>query len=166
MGDRVTKVTKLEEVINYRKIFDEHGEQTSLSKMRQFLPMYYDDNENEENCEMWNITVENLLFGKENGSFIDLKLGTSTLTSDKDHQKTRVATRAIVDKFTCSRDHGFTICGMNMKDPCTGKLRTSDRFPAGKTTKKQPPNNLEEAEEYLTAFFSSCEGGAIDIEAI
>ena len=83
-GDRVTKETKLEEVINYRKIFDDHGEATSLTKMRQFLPMYYDDTPNEDNPEKWMITVENLLYGKEQGSFVDLKLGTSTLTSDKD----------------------------------------------------------------------------------
>ena len=119
-GDRVTKVTKIEEVISYRKIFDEY-ETSSLTKMQQFLPKYYDDNPIEEDPEMWNLTVENLLYGKEKGSFIDMKLGTSTLTSDKDDQVTRIATRKLVDElYTCSGKHGFTICGMNLKNPFTG----------------------------------------------
>ena len=90
-GDRVTKETKLEEVINYRKIFNEFEPPTSLTKMREFLPKYHDDGPHEKDAEKWMITVENLLFGKENGSFVDLKLGTSTLTSDKDEQQIKIA---------------------------------------------------------------------------
>ena len=80
-GDRVTKVTKIDEVINYRAIFDDYCKPNTLTTLRKFLPMYYDDRQNEDSRgEKWDITVENLLYGKENGSFIDLKLGTSTLT--------------------------------------------------------------------------------------
>ena len=110
-------------MINYRKIFDDHAEPTSLTKMRQFLPKYHDDGPHEKDPEKWMITVENLLFGKENGSFVDLKLGTSTLTSDKDERQIKIAERKMVDAWTCSAEHGFTICGMNMKDPSTGKPR-------------------------------------------
>ena len=116
----MTKVTKLEEVISYRKIFDDY-EKSSLTKMREFLPMYYDDSPFEKDPEKWYITVENLLYGKEKGSFIDMKLGTSTLTSDKADRVTSIASRHMVDNlYTCSGKHGFTICGMNLKDPITG----------------------------------------------
>ena len=77
-------------MINYRKIFDDHEVPTSLTKMREFLPKYHDDGPHEKDPEKWMITVENLLFGKENGSFVDLKLGTSTLTSDKDEQQIKI----------------------------------------------------------------------------
>jgi hypothetical protein len=163
----VTKVTKLDEVINYRKIFDDHGAETSLTKMRKFLPMYYDDEEIPDNCERWNITVENLLFGLENGSFIDLKLGTSTLTQDKDDRATQIVSRSAIDKlYTCSGEHGFTICGMNLKNPTTGKPRNTEKFKDGKVGKTKPPNNLEEAQEYLTHFFQSEEDGKMDAQAI
>ena len=48
-GEKVTKETKHEEVINYDKIFNDYLEPTSLTKLRQFLPMYYGREENEEN---------------------------------------------------------------------------------------------------------------------
>ena len=155
-GDRVTKVTKLEEVINYRKIFDDHAAPTSLTKMRQFLPMYHDDFPNEDDCEKWMITVENLLYGMENGSFIDLKLGTSTLTSDKEGRVYLETTRKLLDEFwTCSGAYGFTICGMNMKNPENGEARNTHIYKDGKIGKRDPPNSWEEAETYLTHFFQS-----------
>ena len=113
------------------------------------------------------MTVENLLYGMEKGSFIDLKLGTSTLTSDKEGRFYLETTRKMLDNlWTCSGEHGFTICGMNLMDPETGAKRHTDIYPDGKVGKKNPPNNIEEAEQYLTHFFSSEKEGKVDMEAI
>ena len=84
---------------------------------------------------MWMITIENLLYGMENGSFIDLKLGTSTLTAEKEGNIYLQARKAIQDSYTCSDKYGFTICGMNLKDPETGAARNTEDYDEGKTGK-------------------------------
>ena len=54
-----------------------------MTKLRPFVAQFYGARKI-ENKEKWMITIENLLYGKEHGSFIDIKLGTSTLTMGKD----------------------------------------------------------------------------------
>ena len=93
-GDKITKVCNLEEIENYRNIFpsdkledlENEENKTSLEKMAPFVPRFIgaDDSggrglkpDGNGKCK---ITLENLLFGRENASFVDIKLGTSTLT--------------------------------------------------------------------------------------
>ena len=87
----MTKQCNLEEIKNYRLINAEDkiqelgggDEKTSLEKLQPFVPKYYGcDDSGGEVSNSCKITLENLLFGKENASFIDIKLGTSTLTLD------------------------------------------------------------------------------------
>ena len=152
-GDRLTKVTKIKEVISYRKIFCDEKE-TSLTKLRPFVPKFYGAEINENDSDKCTITIENLLYGKEKGSSIDIKLGTSTLTSGKENQPLKVAERDVIDELiTCSGQYGFTICGMNLKDPVTGAPRG-----LGKVGKGQPPRSLDEAEDYFEKFFQSNQG--------
>ena len=85
------------------------------------------------------MTIENLLDGLENGSYIDIKLGSSTLTMNSSLRKK--LSRDYVDKdFTTSYALGFTVCGMNLKDPKTGAPRNG-----GKYGKRNPPKDIVEA---------------------
>ena len=93
------------------------------------------------------MTIENLLFGLENASYIDIKLGSSTLTMNASMKKK--LTRDFVDKdWTTSYALGFTICGMNLKDAKTGQPRHG-----GKYGKKLPPRDIVHAQDYLEKFF-------------
>ena len=67
-----------------------------------------------EGSQKWKVTLENLLYGLENGSFIDIKLGTSTLNQGKSTLKKVV--RNNVDLNTTAKLLGFTMCGMTIKD--------------------------------------------------
>merc|ERR1712110_1100712 len=58
-GAIIKKKTKASEVENYRLIFDEENE-TSLTKMRQFVPKFYGAEE-DECSEQIQMTIENLL---------------------------------------------------------------------------------------------------------
>ena len=53
-----------------------------MTKLRPFVPEFYGAEDTGKKGK-WTITVENLLDEKENASYADLKLGTSTLTSGK-----------------------------------------------------------------------------------
>ena len=99
--------------------------------------------------------LENLLYGLENASFIDIKLGTSTLTQGKNIVKTVV--RKKVDTGTTAKQLGFTMCGMTIKDHQSGNE-------ISKVPKNQVPKDMDEAEEYLEHFFR-CDGG-YDYKAI
>ena len=87
--------------------------------MRPFLPQFYGL---EETDGKWRIKIENLLYGREFGSYADIKLGTSTLTQGKGKIKSVIRQISDMDRTT-SDSLGFTICGMNLKDPKTGKER-------------------------------------------
>ena len=63
--------------MNYKQIF-ESEEENSLTKLRPLLPEFYWAKKT-KGGDKWKICIENLLYGLENGSFIDIKLGTSTL---------------------------------------------------------------------------------------
>ena len=70
------------------------------------------------------IVIHNLLYGLENGSFVDIKLGTNTLTAGKENNLIKKKTRDVVDvEITTSHLLGFTVCGMNLKYPETGNPR-------------------------------------------
>ena len=47
--------------------------------MRPFVPNFYGADEQPDKCTL---TIENLLYGKESGSYVDIKLGTTTVTVD------------------------------------------------------------------------------------
>ena len=116
--------------------------------MRPLVPKFYGI-ETIDNASKKKITIENLLHGKENGSYIDIKLGLSTLTAGKEGNLIKKKTREIVDVDVTTSDlMGFTVCGMNLKDPLTGKPRDG-----GKKGKSKPPKNSAEAELYLENFF-------------
>ena len=90
-----------------------------------------------------------MLYGLENASFVDIKLGTNTLTAGKEGNLFKKTSRDIVDvEMTTSHLLGFTVCGMNLKDPHTGKPRDG-----GKVKKSQAPKNRDEAELYLEKLF-------------
>ena len=73
---------------------------------------------------MKEIVIHNLLYGLEKGSFVDIKLGTNTLTAGKENNLIKKTSRDIMDvEITTSHLLGFTVCGMNLKDPETGKPR-------------------------------------------
>ena len=98
-------------------------EENSLKGLRPFVPHLYSVNDTGD-PKMKEIVIQNLLYGLENGSFIDLKLGTNTLTKGKDRKIVKKATRDVMDVLVTTSDLlGFTVCGMNLKDPVTGKPR-------------------------------------------
>ena len=51
--------------------------------------------------------------------------------------------------MTTSHQLGFTVCGMNLRDPHTGNPRDG-----GKVKKSQAPRNRDEAELYLEKLFN------------
>ena len=116
--------------------------------MRPFVPHLYGVNDT-GNPKMKEIVIENLLYGLEYGSFVDIKLGTNTLTKGKEKNLVKKGARDFMDvEVTTSHLMGFTVCGMNLKDPATGKPRDG-----GKVKKHQAPRNSQEAELYLENFF-------------
>ena len=157
----MTKQCNLEEIKNYRLINAEDkiqelgggDEKTSLEKLQPFVPKYYGcDDSGGEASNSCKITLENLLFGKENASFIDIKLGTSTLTLDA--QKRGVdESRAEKDKSRTTFEHGFTICGLCFKDPATGQSRE-------KKYKLHP--QYDEAKNWLAKLFKQGADGKTD----
>ena len=152
-GERLTKITKESEVLTYQQIFDD-DEQTSLTKLRPFVAEFY-GTKKLEGGKKWSIELDNLLYGLENASFIDIKLGTSTLTQGKGRIKTVVRNK--VDTDTTAKLLGFTMCGMTIKDHQTGNE-------ISKVAKNQVPKDMDEAEEYLEHFFR-CDG-SYDYKAI
>ena len=140
--------------MNYQSIFNDE-EETSLTKMRPFLPKLYDVKE--EDGE-WKVCIENLLYGREFGSFVDIKLGTSTLTQGKGNVKKVIREKVDMD-FTTSYNMGLTICGMSLKNPKTGKDRDG-----GQVDKSKAPKDFSETLDYLEHFFRH--GNGHDMEAI
>ena len=61
--------------------------------------------------------------------------------------------------MTTSHLLGFTVCGMNLKDPTTGKPRDG-----GKVKKSQAPKDRDECELYLEKLFRY--KGSIDLKGI
>ena len=53
------------------------------------MPKFFEANVENDKCT---ITIENLLYGKENGSYADIKLGTTTVTLDAERRGTLIAT--------------------------------------------------------------------------
>lgn len=95
-----------------------------MTKLRPFTPIFYSANKEEDT---WQIEIENLLFGRENASFIDIKLGTTTLTHGKSVVKEIVREHVDIERTT-TFNFGFTICAMNLKDSMTGKPRDGGKF--------------------------------------
>ena len=79
LGDRIEKCTKHAEAAVYQQIFDDQ-KTTSLTQLRPFVPYFYGAEQKLGDPYKWLITTQNLLYGLEKGSFVDIKLGTSTLT--------------------------------------------------------------------------------------
>ena len=71
------------------------------------------------------ITLENLLYGKENGSYVDIKLGTTTVTVDAVRRGTHIVyMRQRTDSQRTTEEYGFTLAGICIKDPETGETKT------------------------------------------
>lgn len=83
----------------------------SLQELKQFVPKFYGSQSNEDKTET-KIGLENLLNPAPNASYMDIKLGTSTITINtlkKGEQE--IARRTAKDKQTTSEELGYTICG-------------------------------------------------------
>ena len=97
---------------------------TSLQRMRPFVPNFIDANEKYDKGTFCTITLENLLYGKENGSYADIKLGVTTVTVDAIRRGTLiVAMRERTDQSRTTADYGFTLAGMCLKDASTGQVK-------------------------------------------
>ena len=115
---------------------------SSLQRMRPFVPLYFKSDLKSIPC---NITLENLLYGKENGSFIDIKLGQSTVTQDCIKRGTIVTkVRELNDYMRTTGEHGFTVAGICLKDPTTGQV-------VEKHYKLH--TNIEESKKYIADLF-------------
>ena len=91
-GNKMTKKTKKSEVDNYTSIFggaDVDGPGiNSLKQMKEFVSTFHSGEKiPDDEKGMWSITIENLLFERENASFMDIKLGTTSLTSGSNEEK-------------------------------------------------------------------------------
>ena len=157
-GEKITKQTKKSEVDNYKAIneISEDGE-TSLNKLKPFVSTYYDakEIENDEKGK-WSITIQNLLYGKEKGSFMDIKLGTSSETEGASEEKQ--AKRLAMDKERCTFEHGLTVVGVNLKDPTTGESKEK--------INKLHPKTIEESKDWIRKLFQQTEDGKIDQKAV
>lgn len=122
VGYKLVKETRASEAKIYQQIFDD-THQTSLKGLRPFVPQLYAVKDTID-PKMKEIVIHNLLYGLENGSFVDIKLGTNTLTAGKENNLIKKKTRDVVDvEITTSHLLGFTVCGMNLKYPETGNPR-------------------------------------------
>mmetsp|Transcript_1594 Transcript_1594/g.2266 ORF Transcript_1594/g.2266 Transcript_1594/m.2266 type:complete len:249 (+) Transcript_1594:82-828(+) len=109
-GNKITKKTKLSEVENYERIFREDP------KFQKLIPHFYGATKGEKDCRM---TTENLLYGRENASYMDIKLGTSSCTLGSSEEKQQ--RRLVTDKERCTAEHGYTVVACQLKNPETGE---------------------------------------------
>lgn len=84
VGDKLQKKCNAEEVNNYQAIystetFQASKEALSLQKMKPFVSKFY--RSFTQDGAQW-IEIENLLHKAPNASFMDIKLGTSTITQN------------------------------------------------------------------------------------
>ena len=70
---------------------------------------------------------------------MDIKLGTSSETEGASEEKQ--ANRLAKDKERCTFEHGFTVVGVNLKDPATGESK--------KKVNKLHPGTIEESKEWI-----------------
>ena len=69
------------------------------------------------------IEIENLLHKAPNASFMDIKLGTSTITQNTLKKgQAEIDRRNEKDAKTTSAELGFTICGFQQKNGTTGEV--------------------------------------------
>lgn len=109
---------------NYEKIFfkgqAESQEDISLQMLKSYVPQYY--GQVEENGEK-KIEIENLLHKAPNASFMDIKLGTSTITLNTAAKgQSEIERRTAKDKTTTSGELGYTVCGLCKKNEETGAV--------------------------------------------
>lgn len=145
-GNKMTKTTKLSEVENYERIFKED------TKFQKFLPHFYEATKNKDGvCHM---TSENLLYGRENASYMDIKLGTSSCTLGASDEKKQH--RLETDEKRCTAKYGYTIVGCKFKNPETGDdvEITDDATGKAVFTGKIHPPTPEASKPWLEALFS------------
>ena len=131
----MTKIAPIDEAITYKAVngIETQGFTTSqlnsLAKLKPFIPELYEIKEIEQMCvfqshkaaayntireeKMAEIVMENLLFEHENtASFIDLKIGQSTLTKRaKSMNQQKIEHRNAKDAKRTSGACGFSITG-------------------------------------------------------
>ena len=115
-----------------------------MNKLKPFVSAFYDAKEipNEPKGK-WEMTIQNLLFEKEKGSFMDIKLGTSSETAGASEEK--AAKRLACDKERCSFEYGITVVGVNLKDPKTGESKEK--------VSKLHPKTIEESKDWIKKLF-------------
>jgi hypothetical protein len=114
------------EADNYARIFsepsvDEDCLSTELRKLQGFVPHFYGSQAllsqgKKQSCE---IMLEDLLGSDLSStvSFIDVKMGTSTLTLNGEAKGPKfIQDRAIKDCITTTKQLGYTICGFELQD--------------------------------------------------
>lgn len=125
-GSKLTKKTNPPEVEVYEKInsaqdTDPSDEDAALRELVNFTPRYFGSRE--EDGQMY-IDIENLLFDAPYANFVDIKMGTSTVTQQvRDRQDSNyLKKREIKDIQRSSKELGFTITGYSKKENDTGRL--------------------------------------------
>ena len=101
-------------------VFNEYTkEQLALQAIKSFMPKYYGTYEENGGKK---IIIENMLFEAPNASFIDIKLGSSTVTLNTlTKGADEIARRDIKDAKTTSATLGYTLCGFCQKVGETGQ---------------------------------------------
>ena len=102
------------------------------------------------------MTIQNLLYEKEKGSFMDIKLGTSSETAGASEEK--AAKRLACDKERCSFEYGITVVGVNLKDPKSGESKEK--------VSKLHPKTIEESKDWIKKLFQQTDDGQVDQKAV
>jgi len=141
-GDKVIKKTSEAECLNYKRIWesDQTDGLTAFNGLQAFIPRYY-NHEKGKPDKVFHLTMDNLLFGHENASYMDIKLGISATT--KGAGKDKVAKQLKSDGDRTTAKYGFDICGYVFNDD--GRVENNGNF--------HPPE-LEKNEEYLFKLFN------------
>ena len=129
----------------------------SLQELKPFVPAFYGERTSEEGKS--EIGLENLLGAAPNASFMDIKLGTSTITLNTlSKGQGEIARRTAKDKKSTTPELGFIVCGYCQKDPRTGDI-VSNEF------KLFPPKEGVEP-VFRKVFIKNAESQQVDLVAV
>ena len=125
----------------------------SLRKLKPFVPLFYGKVGDTE------IKIENLLQMTPDASFMDLKLGTSTITLNTIKKgQAEIDRRIAKDKKTTSAELGYTVCGYCKKDVNSGETV--------ETKYKLFPPKEDIPEVFRKVFESKMSPGKVDKNAV
>lgn len=156
-GNKMTKKTKPSEVENYERIFRDDP------KFKKLIPHFYGSKKGDDH--VCHIMTENLLYGRENASYMDIKLGTSTCTLGASEEKRQ--RRLANDQKRCTAEHGYTIVACQLKNPLVGKDDDED---TNVNMGKIHPPTPDASKEWLKRLFSQKKrdgnAGSFDTKAV